>query len=85
MLKRKKTGICNLVNFNLIVSRKRLIITSDSLAEIRQVKKFLEKYNPKDIFIIEKFGIELEVRPQADVTYKQFQPIKGYSLWQTLK
>lgn len=86
MVKKKEDrGICNLAKFYLVAGNRRLMITSDSLMEIKRVKKILEKHMPKYDFVIETFGVDMGVRPQADITYKQFEKIAGYSLWQVLK
>ena len=82
---KKNEGLGKLVNFNLIDGNRRLMITSDNLPEIKEVKKMLEEYMPKYLFIIEYFGVDMEVRPQADMSYKKFKKVAGYSLWQVFK
>lgn len=82
--KNSRRGLGNLASYNLIVEGRKMVICSADLAEIQEVKQLLEKINPNTIFIIEDFGVDLEIRPQTEIKYKNFKKVSGYSLWQVL-
>ncbi len=82
---RKRHGMANLVKYSLTVDGKRLLLTSDELAEIQSVKNEMEENNPSMTLAIENFGVRPDPKTSFGCQYRDFKKVRGYSLWQVLK
>jgi len=75
----------NLVNFVLIESNCRLLLTADNLPEVEAVKKEFEQTDPEVIYVIQNFSVKPGCKTKYDARVTQYEKIAGFSLWQQLE